>query len=178
MFSDSALHGVAKKAQTHKTGARALMTVCEKTLRDYKFELPSSNTREFIVTEKVIEDSANELKKIMEDPNYNRQIVLREHIRRYEEDFHSEHQMRIQFDNEATELVCQRAIDQEKSPKEVCKELLQSYQHGLNLIKQNTGQSEFVLTKEIVEDSDAVLECWIRDSYAAKSKETESTSKG
>ena len=178
MFSDSALHGVAKKAQIHKTGARALMTVCEKTLRDYKFELPSSNTREFIVTEKVIEDSANELKKIMEDPNYNRQIVLREHIRRYEEDFHSEHQMRIQFDNEATELVCQRAIDQEKSPKEVCKELLQSYQHGLNLIKQNTGQSEFVLTKEIVEDSDAVLERWIRDSYAAKSKETENTSEG
>jgi hypothetical protein len=48
----------------------------------------------------------------------------------------------------------------------------------LNLIKQNTGQSEFVLTKEIVEDSDAVLERWIRDSYAAKSKETESASEG
>jgi ATP-dependent Clp protease ATP-binding subunit ClpX len=171
LFSDPALHQISEIAHTHKTGARALMTVCEKALRDYKFELPSASLREFVVTDKVVSQPADELKQIMDDENYNRRIVLRERVRRYEEQFRREHRMRIQFDDDATELICERAIEEARPPKELCAELLQSYQHGLNLIKQNTGQSEFVLTQSVVENPDAVLEGWIRDSYAAKSKE-------
>ena len=171
LFSDEGLHRIAEAAHIQKTGARALMTVCEKTLREYKFELPSSSVREFVVTERVVEDSVGELKRIMEDANYNRQIVMRERVRRYEEGFQREHRMQIQFDDEATELICQTAIDQGRAPKEICEELLQSYQHGLNLIKQNTGRSEFIFTKAVVENPDDVLERWIRKSYAAKSKE-------
>ena len=173
MFADAALHKIAEYAHLHKTGARALMTVCEKTLRDYKFELPSSGTSEFVVTERVIEETTDELKRIIEDASYNRQIVMREHIRRYEEDFLNVHQTRIRFDDEATDGICQMAINQERSPKEICDEMLQSYQHGLNLIKQNTGRDEFTLTKAVLDDPDIVLERWIRDSYAVKSKEDE-----
>ena len=147
------------------------MTVCEKTLREYKFELPSSSIREFVVTETVVEDPSGELQRILEDADYNRQIVMRERVRRYEEDFQSEHQMQIQFDDEATALLCQQAIDQGRAPKEICEELLQSYQHGLNLIRQNTGQSVFTFTEAVVDNPDIMLERWIRDSYAAKSKE-------
>ena len=175
LFSDKGLHRIAEQAYLQGTGARALMTVCEKTLREYKFELPSSNIREFVVTEKVIENPAGELQHILEDADYNFQIVMCERVRRYEEDFHREHQMQIQFDDEATELLCQKAIDQGRAPKEICEELLQSYQHGLNLIKQNTGQSVFTFTKAVVDDPDVMLERWIRDSYAAKSKEERKT---
>ena len=101
---------------------------------------------------------------------------MRERIRRYEENFQIEHQMQIQFDDEATELLCQKAIDQGRAPKEICEELLQSYQHGLNLIKQNTGQFVFTFTKAVVDNPDVMLERWIRDSYAAKSKEEGKTS--
>jgi ATP-dependent protease Clp ATPase subunit len=170
-FSDAGLHRIAEQAYVQGTGARALMTVCEKTLREYKFELPSSSIREFVVTETVVEDPAGELQRILEDADYNRQIVMRERVRRYEEDFQREHQMQIQFDDEATELLCQKAIDQGRVPKEICEELLQSYQHGLNLIRQNTGQSVFTFTKAVVDNPDVMLERWIRDSYAAKSKE-------
>ena len=178
LFSDAGLHQIAEQAYVQETGARALMTVCEKTLREYKFELPSSRIREFVVTEKVVEDSEDELQRILEDGDYNRQIVMREQVRRYEEDFQHEHQMQIQFDDEATELLCQKAIEQGQAPKEVCEALLQSYQHGLNLIKQNTGQSAFTFTKAVVENPDVVLERWIRKSYAAKSKEEEKSSEG
>ncbi len=171
LFSDEGLRQIAKEAHVQKTGARALMTVCEKTSREYKFELPSSSVREFVVTASVVDDPAGELKRIMEDPDYNRQIVMRERVRRYEENFQREHQMQIQFDDEATELICQKAIDQERGPKEICEELLQSYQHGLNLIRQNMKQSVFIFTKAVVENPDDVLERWIRESYAAKSRE-------
>ena len=176
LFSDEGLRQIAKEAHVQKTGARALMTVCEKTSREYKFELPSSSVREFVVTASVVDDPAGELKRIMEDPDYNRQIVMRERVRRYEENFQREHQMQIQFDDEATELICQKAIDQERGPKEICEELLQSYQHGLNLIRQNMKQSVFIFTKAVVENPDDVLERWIRESYAAKLREEERAS--
>ena len=176
---DAGLHQIAEGAYAQETGARALMTVCEKTLREYKFELPSSSIREFVVTEAVVEDPVGELQRILEDADYNvRQIVMRERVRRYEENFQIEHQMQIQFDDEATELLCQQAIDQDRAPKEICEELLQSYQHGLNLIRQNTGQSVFTFTKAVVDNPDVMLERWIRDSYAAKSKEEGKASEG
>ena len=178
LFSEAGLHRIAEGAYIQETGARALMTVCEKTLREYKFELPSSNIREFVVTEKVVEDPLGELQRILEDEDYNLHIVMSERVRRYEEDFQREHQMQIQFDDEATERLCQKAIAQERAPKEICEELLQSYQHGLNLIKQNTGQSTFTFTKAVVENPDLVLERWIRESYAAKSKEVGKASEG
>ena len=178
LFSDAGLHQIAERAYVQETGARALMTVCEKTLREYKFELPSSSIREFVVTEKVVEDPEGELQRILEDADYNRQSVMRERIRRYEEEFQHEHQMQILFDDEAAELLCQKAIEQGRAPKQICEELLQSYQHGLNLIKQNTGQSAFTFTKAVVDNPDVVLERWIRKSYAAKSKEEGKASEG
>lgn len=171
MFSDRGLRQIAEKAHVQKTGARALMTVCEKVLRDYKFELPSTPVREFVVAEKVVDDPAGELKRIMGDAAYNRQIVMREHVRQYEARFKDEHKMRVSFDDEATELVCIKAEDRECLPGEICEEILQSCQHGLNLIKQNTGREEFTFTKEVVENPDEVLESWIRESYKAKAGE-------
>lgn len=42
-----AVEAVAKLAYEEKTGARGLMTVLERTLRDFKFDLPSSGVRHF-----------------------------------------------------------------------------------------------------------------------------------
>ncbi|MEO1842771.1 MAG: AAA family ATPase, partial [Akkermansiaceae bacterium] len=39
-FEDGAIKRIAEMAETEGTGARALMTVCERLLRDFKFELP------------------------------------------------------------------------------------------------------------------------------------------
>lgn len=42
-FTDEALREIAREAFKEKTGARSLMTIIEKLLRDYKYELPSSS---------------------------------------------------------------------------------------------------------------------------------------
>ena len=168
LFADSGLHRIAEKAIEQKTGARALMTVCEKVLRNYKFELPSTGVSEFVITAEVVDDPDTELKRIIEDADYNRNTVMHEQIRRYEAQFYAEHQLQIQFDAEATALICKRAIAQEKSTEQICGELLESYQHGLNLIKQNTRQFTFTLPKAVVENPDELLEAWIRESYTKK----------
>ena len=168
LFSDSGLQRIAEKAIEQKTGARALMTVCEKVLRNYKFELPSTGVTEFVVTAEVVDAPDVELKRIIEDTDYNRNSVMCEQIRRYEAQFHAEHQLHIQFNDEATALICERAIAGEQTVQQVCNQLLESYQHGLNLIKQNTGQSTFTFPKSVLENPDQVLEEWIRESYTTK----------
>ena len=168
LFSDSGLHRIAEKAIEQKTGARALMTVCEKVLRNYKFELPSTGVNEFVVTDAVVEAPDAELKRIIKDADYNRNTVMHEQVRRYEAQFHADHQLQIQFDTEATALICERAIAEAKAIEQICDQLLESYQHGLNLIKQNTGRSTFTFPKGVVENPDQVLEEWIRASYTTK----------
>lgn len=168
LFSDCGLRRIAEKAIEQKTGARALMTVCEKVLRNYKFELPSTGVTEFVITAEVVDAPDSKLKQITEDSNYNRNTVMSEQIRRYEAKFYAEHQLQIQFDDEATTLICERAIAQEQTVQQVCNQLLGSYQHGLNLIKQNTGQSTFTFPKAVLENPDQVLEEWIRESYTTK----------
>lgn len=168
LFSHNGLQRIAEKAIEQKTGARALMTVCEKVLRNYKFELPSTGVTEFVVTAEVVDAPDVELKRIIEDTDYNRNSVMCEQIRRYEAQFHAEHQLHIQFDEEATALICERAIADGQTVQQVCDQLLESYQHGLNLIKQNTGQSTFTFPKSVLENPDQVLEEWIRASYTTK----------
>ena len=168
LFSDTGLRRIAEKAIEQKTGARALMTVCEKALRNYKFELPSTGVTEFVVTAEVIDAPDAELARIIEDPDSNRKSVMCEQVRRYEARFHAAHQLHIQFDAEATELICERAIQEGKTAEAVADSLLGSYQHGLNLIRQNTGQSTFTFPKAVLENPDQVLEEWIRDSYTTK----------
>ncbi|RKU38434.1 ATP-dependent protease [Candidatus Poribacteria bacterium] len=168
LFADSGLHRIAEKAIEQKTGARALMTVCEKVLRNYKFELPSTGVSEFVITAEVVGDPDTELKRIIGDADYNRNTVMHEQIRRYEARFYAEHQLQIQFDPEATALICECATTEKKSTAQICGERLESYQHGLNFIKQNTGQFTFTLPKAVVENPDELLEAWIRESYTKK----------
>ena len=172
MFSDASLHQISVLAHQQKTGARALMTVCEKILRDYKFELPSSPIKEFSVTKEMVNDPKSELEKIMTNQEYNSRLVFQERIRRYEENFQEQHKMKIQFDQEAIDTIYEQFNHDEKDPQEICNEILESYQHGLSLIKQNTGKSNFTFTKSVVETPDEVLEEWIRESYNEKSKES------
>lgn len=167
-FSDCGLHKIAEKAIEQKTGARALMTVCERALRNYKFELPSTNVKEFVVTTDVIDDPDKALDNIMQDSEFNKKTVLSEQVRRYESSFHEKHDLKIVFDQEATNLISEKAIVDEKTIQDICDSILESYQHGLNLIKQNTGQTSFTFPKEVIEDPDPILEEWIRESYNTK----------
>ena len=168
LFGNCGLQKIAEKAIEQKTGARALMTVCEKVLRNYKFELPSTGISEFVVTADVVDDSDNLLHKIIEDGVYNQNSISREYVRRYETQFNIDHGLEIQFDVDATDAICERVVTQEKTVKQLCDEIMTSCQHGLNLIKQNTGQTSFQFPIQVVENPDPVLEEWIRASYKTK----------
>ncbi len=59
------LRRIARLAATEGTGARGLMTVCERALRDFKFELPSTEVRRFSVTRELVDDPKTALAKLL-----------------------------------------------------------------------------------------------------------------
>ncbi|MFH0752372.1 MAG: AAA family ATPase [archaeon] len=66
-FTDEALDLIAEKAGCYKTGARALHTVCEDLLQDYKYELPSLKIKKVTITGAVVKSPKEELRRMIEN---------------------------------------------------------------------------------------------------------------
>lgn len=168
MFSEGSLRRIAEKAHEEKTGARALATICEKVMREFKFELPSSDTKRFMVTEAMIDNPVEELRKLLNDDSENRRLIARELVREYEKMFMNEHKIRLTFSDDAVNLIDDKAIAEGIDIKLMCDKILEDYKHGLNLIKRNTGRAEFTITKEVIENPSATLDEWFRKYYASQ----------
>ena len=67
VFQDDALRRIAELAAEEKTGARGLMTVCERVFRELKFELPSTEVKRFEVTRELVDNPREGLRRIVGD---------------------------------------------------------------------------------------------------------------
>lgn len=165
IFAEDGLRAIAKKAAGEKTGARGLLTVVERTLREFKFELPSTGIRQFVVTGSLVEHPAEELRRILAEPATEQVEVLRQCVREYERRFEARHQLAIRFTGEATEEFVRRAQQAGKSVTDLGNELFRDYQFGLNLIKGNTGQTMFEIPAAAFENPGKFLSDWVVASY-------------
>jgi ATP-dependent protease Clp ATPase subunit len=165
MFSDEGLHAVAEKAAVENTGARGLLTVCERGLREFKFELHSSTVRQFVVTRSLVENPEAELQRILNEPAYEQRELMRQLVRDFERRFEGKHKLRMRLEPDAVEEIIERAQHANKSVTDLCRELFKDYQFGLNLVKSNAGQSEFVIPKSALADPDKFLSDWVVSSY-------------
>ena len=64
-FTDAGLKSLARMADQENTGARGLMTVCERVFRELKFALPSSRVRSFEVTPELVSDPRSALRGLL-----------------------------------------------------------------------------------------------------------------
>jgi endopeptidase Clp ATP-binding regulatory subunit ClpX len=174
VFSEESLRMIAERAYEEKTGARALATVCEKVFREFKFELPSTDVKSFIVTDKMVEDPVKGLRNLLSDPSENKKRILKEMVREYERGYADKYKITLKFSDEAIELVNERATLEGISIKVLCDKLLEDYIHGLNLIKRNTGKSEFAITDEVIRDPVGTLDKWVKQHYTASQTATDS----
>lgn len=170
LFSDEGLRRIAERAADEKTGARGLMTVCERVFRDIKFELPSSNVRRFVVTHDLVDHPAGELQKILADPRQEERIVARQLVDEFARRFQENHGMKISFTPAASDLLVNEALEKSLSVRDVCGTRFKDFQFGLKLISQNSGQKEFIIDTDAVQAPDKVLSDWVVSSYRAADK--------
>jgi endopeptidase Clp ATP-binding regulatory subunit ClpX len=165
LFADEGLHRIAERASDEQTGARGLMTVCERVFRDIKFELPSTKVRSFVVTRELVDDPAAELQKILADPAREERIVTRQLVDEYARRFQEAHGLRIRFTDAAADLLVKEALEKGQSVRDLCAARFKDFQFGLKLIAQNSGQQEFVIDADAVQAPDKVLSEWVVASY-------------
>ena len=165
LFADEGLRRIAERAGEEQTGARGLMTVCERVFRDIKFELPSTKVRRFVVTRELVDDPAAELQRILADPKREERIVARQLVDEFARRFQENHGMTIRFTDAAADLLVKEALEKAQSVRDLCAKRFKDFQFGLKLIAQNSGQQEFVIDTDAVQAPDKVLSDWVVASY-------------
>jgi len=169
-FTRDGMREIAKRATLEKTGARGLLTVCERVLRDFKYELPSTAIKRFSVNKQLVNNPLKTLKKILKDPRSSDDSFVRDSITSLEEYFLKDHQLKITFTPEAIEAAQRLAEEAGVSIDKFCELVLKDYPYGLKLIRQNSSEQEFVITREAIETPGDTLSTWIKDSYRGENK--------
>jgi ATP-dependent Clp protease ATP-binding subunit ClpX len=165
LFEDGALRRIAESAGEEKTGARGLLTVCERLLRDYKYELPDSGVHSFTVNERLIDQPAAILRELLDSGHAEKEKALADIVTQFAERFRDQHDIDIVFEPETSLAIVQRSVEGGLGVRELCETLFKDYQFGLQLIRKNSGRREFRLPRRAVEDPDGVLSEWVMESY-------------
>jgi endopeptidase Clp ATP-binding regulatory subunit ClpX len=168
VYTNQALRHIASLAGVEGTGARGLMTVCERLMRDFKYELPGARVRSIEITPAVLAnpaESISELLKVGEEEARHIQHLV---IEQFAERFGGQHGFVLRFDPPAIEAILRMALEKNIPARDLCESLFKDYQFGLGLISRNSGQSEFVIPADAVDAPDRVLSQWVVASYRTK----------
>ncbi|RME95631.1 MAG: AAA family ATPase [Verrucomicrobia bacterium] len=178
LFHEDGLRAIAEKAAEEKTGARGLMTVCERVFREFKYELPSTHVRRFVVTRELVEDPPAALQRLLEEHDREERDVMRRLVHDFAERFSREHGLRIRFTEEAADRLVTLAREAGSPVREFCASHFKDLQFGLKLIAQNTGRQEFELDLAAVENPGRTLSDWVVASYRGEAAAGDAAPKG
>ncbi|HSH39242.1 MAG TPA: AAA family ATPase [Chthoniobacterales bacterium] len=156
-FEDEALRLIAEEAAKEKTGARGLLTVWEKLLRDYKYHLAGSGLTQLRVSTELVREPKRVLDRLMAEGHKQEEAALGQSAHVFAEQFKREHGLEIIFDESALQRLVERAHAERMTMPELCAHLFKDYQFGLSLVQKNTGPQTFVLRREAVDAPDKFL---------------------
>jgi endopeptidase Clp ATP-binding regulatory subunit ClpX len=164
-FTDDGMQAIAEGAALEQTGARGLMSVCEKTFREFKYRLPDSDVREVVVTGKLVRDPQAKLEKLLAKPDLYSGQVIGWKLKKCESRLLDRYRIHVNFTPEAGELLSEKARQEEQQIEEYCQGLFEKYEHALNLLSKASTETPFVFDEDAVRNPDAAFEGWIRDTY-------------
>ncbi|MFV1993879.1 MAG: AAA family ATPase [Verrucomicrobiales bacterium] len=164
-FEESAIVLIAQEAAKEGTGARGLMTVCERLLRDFKFELPGTSVTDLVIDEELIREPAAVLARCREAGAAVTDIKVAAEADSFARQFEGDFGVRLVFKPDALVLLGEKSREQNVSALQLCEQLFHDYQFGLKLIEKNTGNSEFELGVAAVRNPDSYLSELVVRSY-------------
>ena len=164
VFEDEALRTIAKLAAEEKTGARGLLTVCERILRDFKYELPGMGVAQFSVNDRLIQAPQETLAALLEAGRERREREQAASVIAFAEAFTREYGVKMRFDPDAVAKLVGKAEREKVSITLLCERLFKDYEFGLKLAQRSEG-AEFVITAEAIDDPDKFLSDWLVKTY-------------
>ena len=161
-----AIQAIAKLAAEEKTGARGLVTILERTFRDFKFELPSTSIRRFEIQEETISDPSSALQELLVDNKDMLDDNMLEDVDRFIDSFKREYGYELKFRKAAKVAVVKKATSENRSVYATCERMFKDFEHGLGIISQRTGKRSFVVEKKVIDDPDKELSRWVVESFS------------
>jgi ATP-dependent Clp protease ATP-binding subunit ClpX len=165
LFREDGLRRIAELAAEEKTGARGLMTVCERVFRDFKFELPSTVVKQIVITRELVDNPAAALKTLLAEQAKQEREVMAQVVREFAQRFRESFGLTLAFTDDAAEHLVTLAIEQNKTVRDLCAEKFKDFHFGLKLLAQNTAQTEFTIDRTVVEAPEKALSEWVVASY-------------
>jgi ATP-dependent Clp protease ATP-binding subunit ClpX len=165
LFRDDGLRRIAELAAEEKTGARGLMTVCERVFRDFKFELPSTVVKQIVVTREVVDNPPEALKVLLAEQAKQEREVMKHVVYEFAQRFKDSFGLALNFTDDAAEHLVSLAIEQKKTVRDLCAEKFKDFQFGLKLLAQSTAKTEFVVNRDVVDAPEKALSDWVVASY-------------
>ena len=169
MFDDAALDRIAQLAAEEGTGARGLLTVCERLLRDFKFELPGSGVTSLRVDMDLIERPAERLAQLRASGEDERVRVLRRSAEEFIDRLGQSQGVALRFSPEALDLLVELAVARQQPVRELCAGLFKDYEFGLRLVKRPAAEGAIILPRSAVEAPDKFLSELVVRAYRNES---------
>lgn len=166
---------IAEAAEQEKTGARGLMTVCERIFRSFKYELPSTSLRSLEVTRELVQFPDKALASLLESVRTEIDQQQLQDLRNFFKSFKSQYGLELSLVSDAEAFLIQQAKALEISVIRHCEERFRDFHFGLQLVHRNTGRKAFELRLEDVGDLEKVLSRWVVESYQRPSGPPDST---
>lgn len=160
-ITPEAIVAIAEEANKEGTGARGLLTVLERIFRDFKFELPSTAIKHFEVSPSMIEDPQSYLQKLKDKNAHLQHDVFLDDIKHFSVAFEKAHSFTLEFKPLAVDALIKESKEKDRTIQALCEEKFRDFEHGLNIINRNTGQTVFKIGKLAIEDPDKELSKWV-----------------
>lgn len=169
VFDDAALDRIAEMAASEGTGARGLLTVCERLLRDFKFEMPGSGVTTLQVDMELIERPQERLQALREKGRDERLLSLRRGADEFLAEFEQAHGIPVRFAPEALDALVARAVESRRPMRDLCAQLFKDYEFGLRLVSPARPSEPVVLPLLAVQEPDKFLSELVVRSYRDRS---------
>jgi len=164
-FTDEGLRRLAEKAHLERIGARGLVSVCERTFREFKFHLPHSATRRLEVTAQLVDDPMGTLERVLEEAAGEELVNQEKRAGQIAARWSDRYGIRITLTPEAAQLLVHQSQERGQRLEDAFTETFKNYEHGLSLIRKTRGIDRFEITPDVIEDPAGTLDRWIRSYY-------------
>ncbi|KAJ8611295.1 hypothetical protein CTAYLR_004175 [Chrysophaeum taylorii] len=171
---DSFIAAVAREAAAEKTGARGLVTVLERTFRDFKYELPCAGIDRLKATGKTVADPRSALDEILKKATLeNADEVRRRDAARFCDHLAAKLDLNtVRFEDEAVDWLVAKSRSDGLALRTLCKQLFGLYDRDKNNIilkaikasVKTNNQTDLVLPLKFFTDRTTVLRAWFGEA--------------
>ena len=96
-------------------------------------------------------------------------VEIQQQVEEFERDFQRRTGINLQFGEEAIHRITEIILNEEGKGAVLFSRLSKDYEYGFELIRDKTGQREFLVTRETVDDPEGYLNRMIREIYKRQS---------